>query len=50
LEVSIRHSWWGWKWVLSTVTASIIPGATFILDVWLKKQEQQVAELGDATK
>lgn len=40
LEVSIRHNWWGWKWILSTATASIVPGGTFVLDVWLKKQER----------
>lgn len=43
LHVSIRLGWWGWKWILATATASIVPGATFILDIWLKKQQQQLA-------
>ena len=41
LEVSIRLGWWGWKWILGTAIASIVPGATFVLDVWLKKEEEK---------
>lgn len=49
VEVSVRHGWWGWRWILGTATASIVPGATFILDAWLKKQPDPFAEPAAST-
>jgi hypothetical protein len=34
--------WWNWKWILGTAFASIVPGATFVLDAWLKKEEEKL--------
>ncbi|OWK37478.1 DUF3817 domain-containing protein [Fimbriiglobus ruber] len=39
-EVTVRRPWWSVKFWATAAVASVVPGGTFLFDVWLRRNEE----------